>query len=202
MKVKICGIRDIDSLQHACDLGADFVGFIMANESPRKISKNFLRSLSTFNFKNTIPVFVFVNPSFDAVIEITKNVPMSILQFHGDEKNNFCEQFKQPFWKVIRVKDIKSLKQIKDFPSADKILLETYSSDSYGGTGKTFDWNILDKISFEKKFVLAGGINIDNLKSAISLNPWCIDLNSGVESSFAQKDKTLMGKALQIVKNG
>ncbi|MBD63180.1 MAG: hypothetical protein CMD68_03770 [Gammaproteobacteria bacterium] len=201
MKVKICGIRDIDSLQHACDLDVDFVGFIMADESPRKISKNFFRSLRTFNFKNTIPVFVFVNPSIDAVIEITKNIPTSILQFHGDEKNNFCEQFKQPFWKVIRIEDIKSLKQIKEFPSADRILLETYSNVSYGGTGKSFDWSILDKISLEKKFILAGGINLHNLKLAISLNPWCIDLNSGVESSLAFKDKTLMGKALQIVKN-
>ena len=202
MKIKICGIRDNEALQYACDMSVDFVGFIMANGSPRKISEEFLFYLEDFNFKNTTPVFVFVNPAIDEVRKIAISFPSSILQFHGDESNNFCEQFNQPFWKTIRVQNSKSLEQINDFRSANAWLLETFSNNSYGGTGKVFDWTLLDKISLEKKFVLAGGINLENIKQAISLNPWCIDVNSGVESSLARKDRVLMDQVINTFKNG
>ena len=202
MKLKICGIHDKDILQHACETGVDFVGFIMANESPRKISDNFLASLENFNFLSSSPVFVFVNPSVEEVTKITACIENPILQFHGDEEDSFCKQFNQSFWKTIRVKDSQSLIKIDDFPSADAILLETFSKDVYGGTGKVFDWSLLEKISLERKFVLAGGINPENIKEAVSMNPWCIDVNSGVESSLALKDKTLMDHIIKNFKDG
>ena len=202
MKLKICGINDIDILEHACEAGLDFVGFIMVNESPRNISNNFLASLESFNFLSTTPVFVFVNPSVDEVKKITSNFENAILQFHGDEEDSFCRQFDQLFWKTIRVKDSQSLEAINDFPSADAILLETFSQDAYGGTGKVFDWGLLEKISVQRKFVLAGGINPKNIKEAVSVDPWCIDVNSGVESSLALKDKTLIAEIIKKFKNG
>ena len=202
MKLKICGINDIDILQHACEAGLDFVGFIMVNESPRNISNNFLASLESFNFLSTTPVFVFVNPSVDEVKKITSNFENAILQFHGDEEDSFCRQFDQLFWKTIRVKDSQSLEAINDFPSADAILLETFSQDAYGGTGKVFDWGLLEKISVQRKFVLAGGINPKNIKEAVSVDPWCIDVNSGVESSVALKDKVLMDEIIKNINNG
>ena len=202
MKLKICGINDIDILEHACEAGLDFVGFIMVNESPRNISNNFLASLESFNFLSTTPVFVFVNPSVDEVKKITSNFENAILQFHGDEEDSFCRQFDQLFWKTIRVKDSQSLEAINDFPSADAILLETFSQDAYGGTGKVFDWGLLEKISVQRKFVLAGGINPKNIKEAVSVDPWCIDVNSGVESSVALKDKALMDVIIKNINNG
>jgi len=202
MKLKICGINDIDILQHACEAGLDFVGFIMVNESPRNISNNFLASLESFNFLSTTPVFVFVNPSVDEVKKITSNFENAILQFHGDEEDSFCRQFDQLFWKTIRVKDSQSLEAINDFPSADAILLETFSQDAYGGTGQVFDWGLLEKISVQRKFVLAGGINPKNIKEAVSVDPWCIDVNSGVESSVALKDKALMDEIIKNINNG
>ena len=202
MKLKICGINDIDILEHACEAGLDFVGFIMVNESPRNISNNFLASLERFNFLSTTPVFVFVNPSVDEVKKITSNFENAILQFHGDEEDSFCRQFDQLFWKTIRVKDSQSLEAINDFPSADAILLETFSQDAYGGTGKVFDWGLLEKISAQRKFVLAGGINPKNIKEAVSVDPWCIDVNSGVESSVALKDKALMDEIIKNINNG
>ena len=201
MKLKICGINDIDILQHACEAGLDFVGFIMVNESPRNISNSFLASLESFNFLSTTPVFVFVNPSVDEVKKITSNFENAILQFHGDEEDSFCRQFDQLFWKTIRVKDSQSLEAINDFPSADAILLETFSQDAYGGTGKVFDWGLLEKISVQRKFVLAGGINPQNIKEAVSVNPWCIDVNSGVESLVALKDKALMDEIIKNINN-
>ena len=202
MKLKICGINDIDILEHACEAGLDFVGFIMVNESPRNISNNFLASLESFNFLSTTPVFVFVNQSVDEVKKITSNFENAILQFHGDEEDSFCRQFDQLFWKTIRVKDSQSLEAINDFPSADAILLETFSQDAYGGTGKVFDWGLLEKISVQRKFVLAGGINPKNIKEAVSVDPWCIDVNSGVESSVALKDKALMDEIIKNINNG
>jgi len=202
MKIKICGIRDNQTLQYACEKRVDFAGFIMADGSPRRISEEFLSSLEDFNFQNTTPVFVFVNPSIDEVRKILTNIPSSILQFHGDESSHFCEQFNQPFWKTIRVRSSESFKKINDYPSANAFLLEAFSNDLHGGTGKVFDWSLLDEISLEKQFVLAGGINFENIKQAISLNPWCIDVNSGVESSLARKDKTLMGQVIKTFKNG
>ena len=202
MKLKICGINDIDILEHACEAGLDFVGFIMVNESPRNISNNFLASLERFNFLSTTPVFVFVNPSVDEVKKITSNFENAILQFHGDEEDSFCRQFDQLFWKTIRVKDSQSLEAINDFPSADAILLETFSQDAYGGTGQVFDWGLLEKISVQRKFVLAGGINPKNIKEAVSVDPWCIDVNSGVESSVALKDKALMDEIIKNINNG
>ena len=202
MKLKICGINDIDILEHACEAGLDFVGFIMVNESPRNISNNFLASLESFNFLSTTPVFVFVNPSVDEVKKITSNFENAILQFHGDEEDSFCRQFDQLFWKTIRVKDSQSLEAINDFPSADAILLETFSQDAYGGTGQVFDWGLLEKISVQRKFVLAGGINPKNIKEAVSVDPWCIDVNSGVESSVALKDKALMDEIIKNINNG
>ena len=124
------------------------------------------------------------------------------MQFHGDEADNFCQQFNQPFWKTIRVKNSQSLEAINDFPSADALLLETFSDDAYGGTGKVFDWSLLENVKLQSKFILAGGINIKNLNYAISLNPWCIDVNSGVESSLALKDKTLMDHIIKNFKDG
>ena len=202
MKLKICGINDIDILEHACEAGLDFVGFIMVNESPRNISNNFLASLERFNFLSTTPVFVFVNPSVDEVKKITSNFENAILQFHGDEEDSFCRQFDQLFWKTIRVKDSQSLEAINDFPSADAILLETFSQDAYGGNGKVFDCGLLEKISVQRKFVLAGGINPKNIKEAVSVDPWCIDVNSGVESSVALKDKALMDEIIKNINNG
>ena len=202
MKLKICGINDIDILEHACEAGLDFVGFIMVNESPRNISNNFLASLESFDFLSTTPVFVFVNPSVDKVKKITSNFENAILQFHGDEEDSFCRQFDQLFWKTIRVKDSQSLEAINDFPSADAILLETFSQDAYGGTGKVFDWGLLEKISVQKKIVLAGGISPKNIKEAVSVDPWCIDVNSGVESSVALKDKALMDEIIKNINNG
>ena len=100
MKLKICGINDIDILQYACDMGVDFVGFILANDSPRKIPDHLLTSLENFNFKNTSPVFVFVNPSVEEVRKFTTKIENFILQFHGNKEmlsvSNSINHFGKP----------------------------------------------------------------------------------------------------------
>ncbi|MDA7796279.1 phosphoribosylanthranilate isomerase [Gammaproteobacteria bacterium] len=204
MKLKFCGLQTLESLQHACDLGADYAGFIFAEKSPRKVSQEFLEQLSLFNFRNTLPVCVFVNPSPSFVEQVVEFLPTAILQFHGDESDSFCSQFKKPYWKSIPIKDASSISLILSdpYPSAEAILLETFSSNLNGGTGKSFDWTLIQGADLSKKFILAGGINEANIDAAISLNPWCIDINSGVESQLALKDTLLMTQMIKRFNNG
>ena len=202
MKIKFCGLTNLDSLRHVCALDADFAGFIFSEQSPRKVEPRFLTQLVDFNFYQTSPVCVFVNPSIQEVQQAIKILPNSILQFHGDESDNFCSQFNQPFWKSIPVKDKQSLLMINNFPSAQAILLETFSENLYGGTGKSFDWKLLESMDLSKNFILAGGINSTNIQSAISLNSWCIDINSGVESELAIKDNKLMAEIMTAFNHG
>ena len=202
MKIKFCGLNNLDSLRHACDLNADFAGFIFAEQSPRKVEPNFIAQLKDFNFCRTVPVSVFVNPSIQEVQQAIEILPNTILQFHGDESDEFCRHFHQPFWKSIPVKDKQSLLMSDNFPSAQAILLETFSQNLSGGTGKSFDWTLLENMDLSKRFILAGGINPNNIQSAISLNSWCIDINSGVESELAIKDNKLMAEIMTAFNHG
>ena len=202
MKIKFCGLNNLDSLRYACDLNADFAGFIFAEQSPRKVEPNFIAQLKDFNFCRTIPVSVFVNPSIQEVQQAIEILPNTILQFHGDESDDFCRHFHQPFWKSIPVKDKQSLLMSDNFPSAQAILLETFSQNLSGGTGKSFDWTLLENMDLSKRFILAGGINPNNIQSAISLNSWCIDINSGVESELAIKDNKLMAEIMTAFNHG
>ena len=131
-------------------------------------------------------------------------LPTAILQFHGDESDEFCSQFNKPFWKSIAVKDASSLPLISSnsHPSAQEILLETFSVNLDGGTGQTFDWDIIKDINLSNGYVLAGGINASNIDAAISLNPWCIDINSGVESQLGLKDTLLMTDIMKRFNHG
>jgi phosphoribosylanthranilate isomerase len=204
MKLKFCGLSTLNSLKHACDLGAHYAGFIFADRSPRKVNQEFMDQLAAFNFHQTIPVCVFVNPSAVFVEQAIASLPTAILQFHGDESDQFCSQFNKPFWKSVPIKDASSLPLISSnsHPSAQRILLETFSADLDGGTGQTFDWDIIKDINLSNGYILAGGINAANIDAAISLNPWCIDINSGVESQLGLKDTLLMTEIMQRFNHG
>jgi phosphoribosylanthranilate isomerase len=202
MKIKFCGLTNLESLKQACALDAHFAGFIFAEQSSRKVELSFIKQLAGFDFRQTMPVCVFVNPSIQEVHQAIEILPNTILQFHGDESDSFCSQFNQPFWKSIPVKNTQSLYMSNNFPSAQGILFETFSENLYGGTGQPFDWGLLKGIDLSKNFILAGGINYTNLQSAISLNPWCIDINSGVESGLGIKDSSLMTEIMTAFNHG
>jgi phosphoribosylanthranilate isomerase len=165
MKIKFCGLTNLESLKQACALDAHFAGFIFAEQSSRKVELSFIKQLAGFDFRQTMPVCVFVNPSIQEVHQAIEILPNTILQFHGDESDSFCSQFNQPFWKSIPVKNTQSLYMSNNFPSAQ-------------------------------------GINYTNLQSAISLNPWCIDINSGVESGLGIKDSSLMTEIMTAFNHG
>ena len=201
-KIKICGISNLLILKELIALEVDYVGFIFFTKSPRNVSNDFLESLKEIDFKSTRPVCVFVNPKEEEVYQTSSYLTDPILQFHGDESDEFCESFGLDYWKAIRVKNETDLDLIDLYPSASAILLENHVPGTYGGTGESFDWNILDNSAeLANNIVLSGGINSENVHNAITTNSWCIDLNSGVESEKGMKDIKLIKNILNIMKN-
>ena len=201
-KIKICGISNLLILKELIALEVDYVGFIFFTKSPRNVSNDFLESLKEIDFKSTRPVCVFVNPKEEEVYQTSSYLTDPILQFHGDESDEFCESFGLDYWKAIRVKNETDLDLIDLYPSASAILLENHVPGTYGGTGESFDWNILDNSAeLANNIVLSGGINSENVHNAITTNSWCIDLNSGVESEKGVKDIELIKNILNIIKN-
>lgn len=201
-KLKICGISNLLILKELIALEVDYVGFIFFTKSPRNVSNDFLESLKEIDFKSTRPVCVFVNPKEEEVYQTSSYLTDPILQFHGDESDEFCESFGLDYWKAIRVKNETDLDLIDLYPSASAILLENHVPGIYGGTGESFDWNILDNSAeLANNIVLSGGINSENVHNAITTNSWCIDLNSGVESEKGVKDIKLIKNILNIIKN-
>tara|TARA_B100001094_G_C18156765_1_gene786904 strand:- start:1030 stop:1653 length:624 start_codon:yes stop_codon:yes gene_type:complete len=201
--VKICGIQDLKVLHELIMIDeVNFIGFIFYTDSPRNIADSFLQEIKTFNFKDKRPVCVYVNASRKLIEETSSYFKNPILQFHGDETNDFCNSFNNDFWKVIRVKDLSSIERISEYHDASAILLENYEKEKYGGTGKSFNWNFLENIkSLDMKIIVSGGINIKNVHNAINIEPWCIDINSGVESSVGVKDLKLINKIIEIYKH-
>lgn len=199
--IKICGINDVDILDELVMIdGITFLGFIFYDKSPRNVTNNFLEKINKFDFKDKKPVCVYVNADRDFINETSSNFRNPILQFHGDESNDFCSDFNKDFWKVIKVKDNESIKDYVNYPNASKILFENYKKGQHGGTGSSFNWDLIDNIKdLDTKFILSGGINIKNVDNAIDIKPWCLDVNSGVESSPGKKDIRLIQNLLNKI---
>ena len=196
--IKICGIADLNFLNEVIQINEiNYLGFIFYENSPRNVTKDLLNDIKRFDFKDKRPVCVFVNASSEFIKESISYFKDPLLQFHGDETNQFCSSFKKDFWKVIHVKSIESIDRIEEYPDASAILFENYKKDQFGGTGESFDWDIVKKANLSKKIVLSGGINVKNVDNALSTQPWCIDINSGVESSIGIKNITLVNKILE-----
>ena len=199
-KVKICGISNIEILKTLISLDLDFIGFIFYSKSPRYVDTKFLQSIEDIDFKDSRPVCVYVNAEEDFIYETSSYFNNPILQFHGDEENNFCESFGLDYWKAIRVKDKEDLETISLYNSAQAILLENHKEGSYGGTGESFNWTILKDIeNDDQNFVLSGGINSQNVDNALKTNSWCLDLNSGVESQEGIKNIELVKDILKTI---
>ena len=199
-KIKICGISNLDVLKELINLDINYVGFIFYSKSPRFADSDFLESFKDIDFKNTKPVCVYVNPDEEYVYKTSSYFSNPILQFHGDESNDFCESFGLEYWKAIRVKEKSDVLKTKLYSSASAILFENHKEGIYGGTGESFDWNWLNDLQEkEQYFILSGGINSENVHNALSTNSWCIDLNSGVESEEGIKDIALIKNILKII---
>lgn len=193
-------MNSIDLCKFAIEHQVNYLGFIRYSKSPRYISINFLRELQLVDFKNTLPVVVFVNPTREEVEEVIAVMPEAILQFHGEETEAFCNSFKKPYWKAVGIKEDSENSLSLGYSTAQFILFDTKTDEYFGGVGKPFDWSRLKDMK-SNHYVLAGGIDIKNIHEALKLNPAVIDINSGIECSPGQKSSQLMKELLDVLKS-
>jgi len=188
-KVKICGFTNAENARQAALAGVDAVGLVFYDKSPRHVNIGVAREIVSAlpPFVNRVGLFVNANPSL--IDEVLCEVALDTLQFHGDETINECIQYDMPFIKSVRVSSDTDLKKISsDFSKASALLLDSYSSYAYGGTGKTFDWS-LACVEIDLPVILAGGLNPGNVAEAVSqVKPFAVDASSGVESAKGVKD--------------
>jgi len=189
VKIKICGFTNAENAQQAALAGIDAIGLNFYAKSPRHVNIDSAREIVAAlpPFVNKVGLFVNANPSL--IDEVLCEVALDTLQFHGDESPSDCAQYEMPFIKAIRVSpEVDLIKTANEYSQAGALLLDTYQSDFYGGSGKSFDWS-LAKIELDLPIILAGGLTPDNVSAAIDIvQPYAVDVSSGVESAKGFKD--------------
>lgn len=202
-RVKICGITRLEDALSAAEAGADALGFVFYGPSPRNVEAEraaaIVRQLPPF----VMSVGLFVNPEAGFVNQVLAQVPLDLLQFHGDEADAFCRQFSRPFIKAVRMAEGLDLnKEIDKFPNARGILLDAYDPHRYGGTGHTFEWHRVHG-GLSKPIIVAGGLTPENVASAIAATrPWAVDVSGGVEQSKGIKQRSLIEAFMRGAKSG
>ncbi len=188
-QVKICGITSVADGLAAAEAGADLIGLMFYEASPRRVSL-----AQALEITHALPPFVlrvgvFVNPSPDLVLQAISECHLSMLQFHGDETSDFCTQFGLMSMKAIRMRDETSLAQLGNYQT-EGLLLDAYSPKGLGGTGEKFNWELAVAANrYGKPIFLAGGLTPENVAEAVrTVRPFGVDVSSGVESSPGKKD--------------
>ena len=189
-RVKVCGICTADDADAAVSAGADAIGMVFYPKSPRHVSISAAREIASSISPFVTTVGLFVNSSSEAINDVLSEVQLGLLQFHGNEDEVFCKSFNLPYIKALRVKAETDLyKQCEQYASARGILLDSYKKGTPGGTGEIFDWDVIPG-DLSLPVILAGGLNANNVAQAIStVNPWAVDVSSGVEESPGKKDQ-------------
>lgn len=202
VRVKICGITNEDDAAAAINSGADALGFVFFKNSPRYISPEkatpIIRKLPSF-----IPaVGVFVNETIEVMEKIAGIARLDIVQLHGEEAPEICE-ISRRVMKVIRVKSLDSLALLNDYKNkVSAFLLDTYTPEALGGTGRIFNWDIAAEAKQFGKIVLAGGLTPENVSEAVRhVKPYAVDVSSGVELSKGKKDHAKMRLFIERAKS-
>ena len=199
IRVKICGITSVADARAAVAAGADAIGLVFYAPSPRAVSIDQAKAIaaSVGPFVTVVGLFVDADASF--INDVLTKVSLHVLQFHGNEPREFCEQFHRPYMKAVRMKpELNVAQEIDKYLSASAILLDAYRPGVPGGTGETFDWERVPNESV-RPIVLAGGLTTENIMSAIqSTQVYGVDVSGGVESAPGQKDPR---KVAQFIAN-
>ena len=209
-QLKVCGLTKINQIQELISLNVDFLGFIFYEKSPRFVLNHLsLEGISEINHQGKVGVFV--NEKVEKISEISEKAKLNFIQLHGDEDEKFILQLRQilgnniKIIKVIRIgnQSFDELqKTINQQPSSVNYLLFDTDSKTFGGTGKTFDWQILNEIEIPIPYFLSGGISLENIHqlSTINQQPLALDINSKFEIEPGSKDLEKIKNFTQIVK--
>ncbi|WP_250493105.1 phosphoribosylanthranilate isomerase [Caballeronia sp. GAWG1-1] len=208
-RIKLCGLSRAEDVRHAVALGADAVGFVFYPPSPRSVSVAQAVELARHVPPLVSAVGLFVNATPEWVREVTSNVPLSILQFHGDETPEQCAELAAiaglPYWRALRIGPDAATSDLIEsslkFADADGILLDALV-EGFGGGGKIFDWSLIPT-DLGHRAVLSGGLNTQNVSEAIRrVRPFAVDVSSGIETPGAKgvKDPARMAAFVRAVR--
>lgn len=200
-RIKICGITSVADGLAAAEAGADAIGFVFYAKSPRHVAPAVAATIA-----RALPPFVdvvalFVNEAPETVRAVLAEVPINILQFHGDEDERYCRQFGRPYYKAARVRpELDLVQYAASFPSAQAILLDAFV-DGYGGGGHVFDWGLIPA-GLPRPIVLSGGLTVENVTDAVRrVRPPAVDVSSGVEKAKGVKDHAKIAAFIAGVRN-
>ncbi len=201
--IKICGITNAKDASLAMSFGANALGFNMYEKSSRYVSQQEVKEILKELSDEIIPVMVFVDPSYEYVEDCLKLSTKIIPQFHGSETPEFCSSFNRNFIKAIPVYKEEDINNgFKKYEDSWMILLDSYTQEGFGGTGKQFDWTYLRGKDYGKQYLVAGGLNPTNVAEVLSLTSCTgLDVSSGVESSPGKKDSMKIKEFIDVARN-
>jgi len=200
VEVKICGITNINDAYVSIKCGADALGFIFYPKSQRYVAPERVKEIIEKLPYDIIRVGVFVNHEIQEVKEIAKFCGLNLIQLHGDESPDYCDQFRiSSLIKAVSLRTEEDIQKLKDY-SVRAILVDARQPGHYGGTGKKSDWRLAIKIKETHPLILAGGLNKENVREAIeTVRPQAVDINSGVEISPGKKDPEKIKEIIAIL---
>jgi phosphoribosylanthranilate isomerase len=199
-KIKICGITNFDDALAATEAGADALGFNFYKKSPRYIEPEKAAEIIAQLPPFVVPVAIFVNEREEKIRDVMFTTGIKVLQFHGDERPEFCERFATRAIKAFQVKDKESLKHMVHY-HVSALLLDSYRDGMRGGTGVTFDWHLAVVAKTFGRVILAGGLTPENVAEAVQLvQPYGVDVAGGVEKEKGLKDHAKMKKFISEVR--
>ena len=202
VKVKVCGMTSLKDALVAVEVGADAVGFIFYKKSLRSVTMKTVREivLELPPFVDTVGVFV--DETAEQINKIADYCNLDIIQLHGDESPTFCKKIRRKVIKAFRIKDMQSVKKLSSF-QVSGFLLDTFSENLHGGTGKVFDWNLALPAKKFGPVIMAGGLTPNNVQQAVrQIRPYGVDVCSGVESEPGIKDHKKVRAFLNNAKAG
>lgn len=200
VKIKICGITNMEDAMAAVDFGADALGFNFFKKSPRYIDPHKAAEIIAQLPPFIVPVAVFVNEREERIREILQSACIHGVQFHGDETPEFCQRFGNNVIKAFQIKDKESIKHMAHY-RVSAYLLDSYREGLRGGTGATFDWHLAVVAKTFGRIILAGGLNPDNVAEAVKLvQPYGVDVAGGVEREKGIKDHGKLKKFITEVR--
>lgn len=187
MKVKICGITNIKDALIASDLGADALGFIFYKKSKRFIEYDKAKTIITYLPPAVLKVGVFVNEDYEIINRVVGDIGLTNIQLHGEEPPEFINKIELPVWKAFKINSEFDFKILDSYKNCT-FMFDTYSKDEHGGTGKTFNWDVIPG-SIRNKIILAGGISSNNIEKIYNeISPAWVDVSSSLEKAPGKKD--------------
>ena len=202
VKVKICGITNFEDARAAVEAGADLLGFVFAEQSPRCVTVEQAAEIARVVPPFVLRVGLFVNAPTELVMEAMMRCGLQLLQFHGEETPEYCLQFGTMSMKAFRVKDAETIRTLPDFPT-DAWLLDAFVPGQRGGTGHSFNWDLaIEAVKLGKPVFLAGGLTPENVAEAVrKVQPYGVDVSSGVESAPGKKDHAKVRAFIEAAKS-